>query len=458
VEPAKPSQELLRALTDEHVLRALMRQPRLTRAELAAATGVSKPTAGESVRRLVAAGLVADTGQRTAGGRGRGRVGAYYALADRVGLALAVSIAPEGIVAECIDPYGAVVSRAEETVTRPARPEAVAAGLRAAADRAAARARASDGAAADWAAAQARATDGGPADEQARAAGLAADEAVARGPVRLAVVSAADPVDRVTGRIVHLPDSPFLLGDLDPVAVLAPLVAGPVIVDNDVNWAARAERDHRVAGASALDDFAYVYLGQGLGCAVISDGEVRRGHAGLAGEIAHLLVAGPDGQATSLIDVFGQLGLRQPNATAIDTARLLTATTTPGSQAVDPGSAPQGVTDSAPPTAAGSAPQADPGSASQANVTLQVVARAVAGAIAAIVALANPAEIILGGPWGSHPVLAAAIAEAAAALPRPVPVRAAAAATEPSLSGTRADALGRLRAAIVSRAQPVPLS
>jgi predicted NBD/HSP70 family sugar kinase len=403
VEPAKPSQELLRALTDEHVLRALMRQSRLTRAELAAATGVSKPTAGESVRRLVAIGLVADTGQRTAGGRGRGRVGAYYALADDVGVALAVSIAPEGIVAECLDPYGTAVSRAEQTVTRPTRPEAVAAGLRAAATHALA------------------------------AAAEAADSAVVDGLARLAVVSAADPVDRVTGRMVHLPDSPFLLGDLDPVAVLASLVTGPIIVDNDVNWAARAERDHRVAGASALDDFAYVYLGQGLGCAVISDGEVRRGHAGLAGEIAHLLVAGPNGQATSLIDVFGQLGLRQPNATAIDTARLLAATT-PGPQAAVPGSAPQ------------------------ANVTLQVVARAVAGAIAAIVALADPAEIVLGGPWGSHPVLAAAIAEAAAVLPRPVPVRAAAAATEPSLSGARADALARLRAAIISRAQPAPLN
>jgi predicted NBD/HSP70 family sugar kinase len=410
VEPAKPSLELLRALTDEHVLRALMRQPRLTRAELAAATGVSKPTAGESVRRLVAAGLVADTGQRTAGGRGRGRVGAYYALADGVGLALAVSIAPEGIVAEGIDPYGAVVSRAEQAITRPARPEAVAAGLRAAAT---------------------QAQDGG---------------AAAAGPVRLAVVSAADPVDRATGRMVHLPDSPFLLGDLDPVAVLAPLVAGPVIVDNDVNWAARAERDHHVTGAGALDDFAYVYLGEGLGCAVISDGEVRRGHGGLAGEIAHLLVAGPDGQATSLIDVFGQLGLRQPNATAIDTARLLAAAT-PGSPAV-PGSAS--------PAVPGSASPAVPSSLSQANVTLQAVARAVAGAIAAIVALADPAEIVLGGPWGSHPVLAAAIAEAAASLPRPVPVRVAAAATEQSLSGARADALARLRADIVSRAQPTP--
>src|SRR5579859_5303236 len=127
VEPAKPSLELLRALTDEHVLRALMRQPRLTRAELAAATGVSKPTAGESVRRLVAAGLVADTGQRTAGGRGRGRVGSYYALAASTGIALAVSIAPEGIVAESIDAHGATVARAQEEISRPARPVRVAA-------------------------------------------------------------------------------------------------------------------------------------------------------------------------------------------------------------------------------------------------------------------------------------------------------------------------------------------
>jgi predicted NBD/HSP70 family sugar kinase len=423
VEPAKPSLELLRALTDEHVLRALMRKPRLTRAELAAATGVSKPTAGESVRRLVAGGLVADTGQRTAGGRGRGRVGAYYALADGVGLALAVSIAPEGIVAECLDPYGAVVSRADQAVTRPARPEAVAAGLRATATRALA------------------------------LAVEAADNAAAGGPVRLAVVSAADPVDRTTGRMVHLPDSPFLLGDLDPVAVLAPLVAGPVIVDNDVNWAARAERDHHSAGSGAPDDFAYLYLGEGLGCAVISDGEVHRGHAGLAGEIAHLLVAGPNGRATSLIDVFGQLGLRQPHATAIDTARLLAATT-PGPHAVVPDSASQATPGSASQATPGSASQATPGSASQANATLQAVARAVAGAIAAIAALADPAEIVLGGPWGSHPVLTAAIAEAAAALPRPVPVRAAAAGTEPSLSGARADALARLRAAIISRAQP----
>jgi DNA-binding Lrp family transcriptional regulator len=93
VSAAKPSLELLRGLSDEHVLRALMVHDRMTRAELAAYTGISKPTVGESVRRLVAAGVLVDTGERTTG---RGRIGSYYALAEDVGCALAVSVAPEG--------------------------------------------------------------------------------------------------------------------------------------------------------------------------------------------------------------------------------------------------------------------------------------------------------------------------------------------------------------------------
>jgi predicted NBD/HSP70 family sugar kinase len=238
------------------------------------------------------------------------------------------------------------------------------------------------------------------------------------------VVSAADPVDRGNGRMVHLPDSPFLLGALDPVAVLAPLVAGPVTVDNDVNWAARAER--AAADGDALDDFAYVYLGEGLGCALVSDGEVRRGHSGLAGEIAHLLTVGPGGRATSLIEVFGELGLRQPGATAIDTARLLAAL--------------------------GADPQAEPAQSSVAT-TRDAVARAVAGAIAAIVAVTDPAQVVLGGPWGRHPVVADAIAAAVSDLPRPVPVRPARLTAEPSLAGARADAVTRLQSAVIARAQ-----
>jgi predicted NBD/HSP70 family sugar kinase len=378
MDPAKPSLELLRSLTDEHVLRALMQHRRFTRAELAAETGISKPTVGESVRRLTEAGLVVDTGERTPGGRGRGRVGSYYALAGDVGAALAVSIAPEGIVAECIDAYGDIVSRAEKDISRPARPEQVAEALRTAAQEARRRAESTP---------------------------------------RLAVVSAADPVDRTTGRLIQLPDAPFLLGELDPIDVLTPHVDGPVTVDNDVNWAAQAERDN--AHGAPLSDFAYVFLDEGLGCAIVSDGEVRRGRAGLAGEVAHLITVGPQGHAVPLIEVFGELGLRQTGSTAIDVDRLLTAATGPQPQAV---------------------------------ATRQALGRAISGVLAAIVALADPELVIVGGSWGSHPVILDSICAAAAGLPRRVSVRAAELTVEPSLTGARTDALHRLRSAIIATA------
>ncbi|MFF5076190.1 ROK family transcriptional regulator [Actinoplanes sp. NPDC000266] len=348
--------------SDEQVVRTLMRHRRLTRAELATEIGISKPTAGESVRRLTERGLVADTGERTPGGRGRGRVGSYYALSPTVGVALAVTIAPEGVVAECLDIYGDTVGRA----VHPADPTDLAAAVTAAT-------------------AQARG-EGGP-------------------PVRLAVVGAADPVDRATGRLVHLPDAPFLVGELDPVAVLGPYVDGPIVVDNDVNWAARAERPADGAG-----DFAYLYLGEGLGCAIVSDGEVRRGHTGLAGEIAHLLTAGPGGRAVRFIEVFGELGLRREggSGTAIDVGRLLASGT----------------------------------------ATHEVIGAAVGGVVAAVIALADPREVVVGGPWG--PALAGVIRAATERMPRHVPVRAATVTGEPVLGGVRAEALDRLRALVAA--------
>jgi predicted NBD/HSP70 family sugar kinase len=376
VSPPKPSPELLRSLTDEHVLRELMRQRRLTRAELATATGMSKPAVGESVRRLAEAGFVASTGERTVGGRGRGRVGSYYALAAGVGTALAVSIAPEGAVAECVDAYGETVSRAQDKIRRLAQPRQIGSVL----ERVAVKA--------------------------LREAGTTA---------RLAVVSAAGPVNRATGRLVRLPDEHFLLGELDPVGILAPQVDGPVIVDNDVNWAAQAERD----SAPALSDFTYIFLGDGLGAAVISDGTVIRGHAGFAGEIAHLITIGPQGQAMRLIDVFGALDLRRPGSTAIDVDRLLAAATGPQPEAA---------------------------------AVRQILAQAVGGILAAAVALADSGVVIIGGSWGCETAILEAIAAEATRLPRPIPVQAATLTDEPALIGACTDALNRLRSCIVADA------
>jgi predicted NBD/HSP70 family sugar kinase len=359
VAPTKPSLELLRSLSDEHVLRALMTLRRATRAELAVATGLSKPTVSESVRRLSDAGVVVDTGERTSG---RGRIGTYYGLPASTGCALVAGIAPEGIVAEAVDVYGDVVARAEAEISRAP-----------------------------------------GAGHVARTLLRATDEVAAHGPLRLAVVSAADPVDRETGRLVELPDAPFLVGALDAPAVLADRVEGPVIVDNDVNWAARAE-----PGGS---DFVYIYLGEGLGAAVVSDGEVRRGHAGLAGEIAHVVTVGPGGAAMRLTDVFDALGLHRPGTTAIDVPALLAALE---------------------------------------RDDVADLGRALAGLLSAALALADPAVVLLGGPWGRQPKLIAAVSHAFAEAPHHVPVRAAAVEAEPSLTGARAAALHRLRDAVAA--------
>ncbi|HMM96097.1 ROK family transcriptional regulator [Phycicoccus sp.] len=370
MEPEKPSLDLLRQLSDRHVLGALVDEPELTRAQIATRSGLSKPTVGESVRRLLEVGALRDTGERTGG---RGRAGTLYALAEDTGVALAVGVGPDGVRAEVVDVHGRVLAEAVEEVALPTTPEVLAAAI------------------------------------PRVAAGAASS---ARGTVRLAVVSAADPVDRASGALVHLPDAPFLVGDLAPVPLLAGLVVGEVAVDNDVNWAARAE-----LAAGAPPDVAYLYLDRGLGCAVVADGQVLRGAHGLAGEVAHLVTTGPDGRAVPFTDLFAALGLREPGSTAVDTAAVLHL--------------------------AGSTDAAD-------RTRLEALAVGVAGVLAALVALADPAEVVLGGAWGSHPALVERVGEVFGRMPRHVPVRPPEVTEHPALVGARQEALRRLRELVVS--------
>ncbi|MFE0510643.1 ROK family protein [Streptomyces sp. NPDC058964] len=371
----KPSLELLRTLSDEHVLRSLMAHPRLTRAEISAHTGISKPTISDSVQRLSQAGLVVDTGERTTG---RGRVGSYYALAPQLGAALVAGITPHGVTAEAVDALGEVHGQVRTPLEASSGPQAAAEAFTAVAEQLAER---------------------------------------VPGRLRLAVVSAADPVDRATGRLVHLPDAPFLVGDLDPPAVLAGCVTGPVLVDNDVNWAARAE--HQAGCAQDVDDFVYLHLGEGLGCAVVSDGTVRRGHTGLVGEIAHLCTAGPDGSAMAFTEVFAVLGLRRPSSTAIDVPVLQDLLRRHDERA---------------------------------QRIRAALAQAIGGVLSAAVSLADPQMIVIGGEWGTCPGIVTTLDEHFRRTPRPVPL-AQATLSSPELTGARVRAVEELRSLIVRSAR-----
>ncbi|MBM0229509.1 ROK family transcriptional regulator [Micromonospora sp. ATA51] len=74
---------------------------------------------------------------------------------------------------------------------------------------------------------------------------------------------------------------------------LSQLLDVPVLVDNDVNTLAAYE--HLYGLGRPYDDFLTITLGQGVGAAVVSGGDLRRGGHGAAGELGHLPIdpAGP---------------------------------------------------------------------------------------------------------------------------------------------------------------------
>ena len=181
-------------------------------------------------------------------------------------------------------------------------------------------------------------------------------------------VSVAGPVDQATGRLVRLPNAPFLLDEFAPQQLISAITHCPVTVDNDVNWMALAEHDR--GAARGLDQFLLCYLGAGIGSAIVLDGAVFRGSGGVAGELAYVSTTGPGGRSMRLLDCFAAWDLRQPGSDAIDTDRLraLLADDRPA-----------------------------------ARTRRAEIVDAVATAIASSVAVLNPAAVLIGGPWGAVP-------------------------------------------------------
>lgn len=114
-------------------------------------------------------------------------------------------------------------------------------------------------------------------------------------PVRSVAVSIANPVDPTTGRVVELPESAFPAGVVgtDDVRGVGPAM---VVLDQDVNFAALAERDR--GAAVGTPTFAYLYVGErhGVGMGLVIDGVLVRGARGLAGEIGYLPVGDGSGR------------------------------------------------------------------------------------------------------------------------------------------------------------------
>jgi predicted NBD/HSP70 family sugar kinase len=248
-DPAR--QERLRALNLELVLRhVLAADAPVSRTELAAATGLTRPTITRIVEELIAGRLVTETGATPDGRAGRPRMGLTVSRSGPAGLGL--DIRTDGLAACVVDLTGTV----RHLAFAPFTDNEAAAVL----------------------------------ERLGRMATEAAEAAAAEGlTVITATLAVPGPTD---GGVVRTAPS---LGwrDIDAGGMLAEHLRHldvTINVDNEANLAARGEL-HR----ATPDHFLYVSGGLDIGAGIILDRRPLRGSHGWGGELGHLTVD-PDGK------------------------------------------------------------------------------------------------------------------------------------------------------------------
>lgn len=280
--PSEPGRSLRQESLRRHNLALALRQvvdaeAPVSRADIAAATGLTRATASALVDQLIAAGLVTERAPVAGGRAGRPAVplvparGTVAALGCEVNVDYlgvhAVDLAGEVLV-EVVDPGDLRSSRPEEVLVR------LAASVRAVVDR------------------------------------LAAQDVLVTG----AALALPGLVDSRTGPLRVAPNLGWR--DLDVVALLAGAMgeAGldPRLVPrlgNEADLAARAEAHaRRHVGPSS---FVYVSGEIGVGAAIVLDGRIFAGRHGWSGEIGHVVVPAPSrpGGSGTLEELAGQEAL-----------------------------------------------------------------------------------------------------------------------------------------------------
>lgn len=98
-------------------------------------------------------------------------------------------------------------------------------------------------------------------------------------------IGLAGQVDRARGLLLGAPNLAAGVVDMPIRDLLAKRFGLPVVIGNDVEIGAYGEQ-HYGAGRGC-DDFVCVFVGTGVGGAIVEGGKMRRGATGTAGEIGH---------------------------------------------------------------------------------------------------------------------------------------------------------------------------
>ena len=241
--PAGP--QLIRALNEQLLLRHIRDAGKLSRAELARLSRLSKPTVSLALANLERAGVVRASGVRT-GTPGPNAV--LYEVRPEAGYVLALDVGRE-FVRGAISDFAGVVRARDALHTR------------------------------------AKTRRGRVAELVRLAERLSASLGLNIADITQTVLGSPGVYDRrvdslfLSGALEGW-DHPHLLRDLRAVFGEA------LMIENDIDAAALAEQAH--GHGQDVDAFAFVSIGTGIGMGLVLDGKLRRGAHGAAGEIAYL--------------------------------------------------------------------------------------------------------------------------------------------------------------------------
>lgn len=230
------------------VLDAIRTAGPVSRVELAPLTGLTSQTVSNVVRRLLAAGLVSESGYAPSNG-GKPRT----LLSPRADGAYAVGVQldPDAAVIVVVNLAGEVLATRRLRLTDPSDPTEVVARVAGAAHRLTA----------------------GTRVDPARVLGTG--------------IAAPGPVDARAGAVVSPPNFTGW-GRVPLVEMFAAATGMPVALDNDATAAAIGER--WIGGRDRAGSFLFLYMGTGIGAGIVLNDTVLHGDSGNAGEFGHMAV------------------------------------------------------------------------------------------------------------------------------------------------------------------------
>ncbi len=337
--------QLIRALNEQLLLSQIRQVGPCSRADLARLSGLSKPTVSLALANVERSGLVRIAGQRTGV---PGRSARLYEIRPEAGFVLGLDIGQHYLRGALADLAGEV--RAQHS-------------------------------------ARTRATSvrGRLADLIDLADTLCEEAGVARNSITQTVIGSPGVYDprrnamALTGGLSGLSRPAVLTG-------LREAFGQDLVVENDVDAAALAERAH--GHGREFASFAFVWIGTGIGLGLVLDGRLHRGAHGVAGEIAYMPIS--EGQGTDEEDARrrGALEAAGSASAVVRAARRAGMRGQVSARSVF-----------------ASAARGD----ERAAAVVAGEARLVAKAISAVVTVVDPELVVLGGGIGQAPGFAAVV-------------------------------------------------